>query len=87
MKRPRFWIALSTIIMVPNFLISFVIFIIKFQHEYLHWVNGDMSWIVDSMYYFMIFCFIVFCVGAILLLITLYILDKEREKEQKKLDE
>lgn len=80
MKRPRFWIALSSIIMIPNFLIFIVIFIIKFQHGYLNWINGELWLIKDVMFDFMIFCFTLFCIGAILLLITLYLMDKEREK-------
>lgn len=86
MKRPRFCIALSLIIMVPSLLISLIIFFVKFSHEYIDWLNGVMFRHLDDMDWYMIFSFIVFCLGAILLLVTLYTLDKQQEKEQKKLD-
>lgn len=80
-KQSRFWTALSSVLMVPSFLIFLVIFFVEFEHDYIHWSNGEMFWFVDSMYCLMIFCFILFCVGAVLLLTTLYILDKEQGKK------
>lgn len=76
---PQFRIAFSLIVMVPSLLTALSIFCIKFEKEYVDWLNGEMFKWLDFMDCLMFLCIAVFVAGSILLLITLYTLDKSKE--------
>lgn len=81
---PRFRIVLSLVVMIPSFSFFLGTFLVMFNTEYIAWMNGDAFCftLANPMDFILPLCFIAFVGSAILLLTTVYTLDKEREKDQ-----
>ncbi len=79
---PHFRIVLALVVMVPSFSISLSIFLVMLNKQYVDWLNGDAFTLLalNHMERILLFCIMAFVAGAILLLNTVYVLDKEREK-------
>lgn len=86
---PRFRIVLSLVIMIPSFSFFLGTFLVILNTEYIYWMNGDAFRpfvVANPMDFILLFCFMAFVASAILLLTTVYTLDKEREKDQQRSD-
>lgn len=85
LSKPRFRIVASLVLMIPSFLLFLKLYGVVCDKEYLSLFNGELfDCLMGSGFTFQFFfLLVVFAVGTILLLTTVYKLDEEQEKLNK----
>lgn len=84
--KPRFCIVTALVLMIPSFLLFLKLYGILCENDYISFVNGEMfvALINYGIAFPLFFLLGLSILGAILLLTTVYALDKAREEEQEK---